>query len=181
MARANDERRTRCLKNDCPMPVYIQIVAAVFIPVFGAWLLWQQVQIARMKLQLDLFDKRFVVFEAARKFLLDIVTHGTTSDDALRAYVLGTIDSVFLLNDELADYLKEIRNRAIRLRAIMTTADAKPVGTERTALVQAGDEHFQWLNEQADVLQEKFMPFLKFDQLLWLWPHLPSLRQRRHR
>src|ERR1700678_1205156 len=78
----------------------LQSIAVIAIPLVGAWLAWQQVEIARVKLRLDLFDKRFAVFDAARRFLLHVFAHGNTTDEALREYTLGTIDAAFLFDDE---------------------------------------------------------------------------------
>ena len=75
------------------------------IPLVGAWLAWQQVQIARVKLQHDLFERRYNVFAAARRLLAQIDTHRRPSDEDLRAFMLGTSDAVFLFDDDLAGYL----------------------------------------------------------------------------
>ena len=48
---------------------YLQTFALIAIPAVGACLAWQQVQIARVKLQHDLYDRRYRVFEATRKLL----------------------------------------------------------------------------------------------------------------
>ena len=69
---------------------YLQALAVIAIPLVGAWLAWQQVQIARVKLQHDLFERRYNVFAAARRLLAQIDTHRRPSDEDLRAFMLGT-------------------------------------------------------------------------------------------
>jgi hypothetical protein len=53
----------------------LQTFALIAIPAVGACLAWQQVQIARVKLQHDLYDRRYRVFEATRKLLAETLVH----------------------------------------------------------------------------------------------------------
>jgi hypothetical protein len=52
----------------------------------------------------------------------------------MRASVVGMSDSV-LLNDEISDYLQEIRKTAVRLQTIKSTIKSLPGGEQRAALV----------------------------------------------
>jgi hypothetical protein len=45
-----------------------------------AFIAWQQWQVARNKLRLDLFDRRYRVYDATRKFLTWIVSHSTFTE-----------------------------------------------------------------------------------------------------
>jgi hypothetical protein len=71
------------------LPVWIQYIqagAVILIPIIGAFIANQQVKIARVKLQHDLYERRFEVFQAARKLLAHVITNGNASDDQLRKY-----------------------------------------------------------------------------------------------
>jgi hypothetical protein len=55
----------------CSMPFWVQVLQALAVPVIaaaGAWVALQQMHIARVKLQHDLYDRRYAVFEAVRRF-----------------------------------------------------------------------------------------------------------------
>ena len=86
------------------------LIAAVAVA--GIWFTRQQVAIAQAKLRCDLFDKRYAIYAAARDFLAHIYQHGGITDDAFGRYTVGVIDSHFLLDDSMRDYLMEIRRRA---------------------------------------------------------------------
>jgi hypothetical protein len=154
------------------LPLWVQYAQALGAPLLaiviagvGAWVAWQQVGIARVRLQHDLYDRRFAVFQAARKFLAEVMTHGHPSDDQIRSYVVGTADAGFLLNDDIAMYLEEIRKRGSRLESIKETLKPLPVGNERAALAQQKEELFSWMMEQLPVgLVEKFKPFLTLER-----------------
>src|SRR5438105_2018099 len=107
---------------------YLQTVALTAIPFIGAWLAWQQVHIARVKLQHDLFERRYKVFDATRKLLISILVTGTASEEARRAFALDTVDAVFLFDDDLARYLKEMGKRAVILQNTNRKLELMPMG-----------------------------------------------------
>jgi hypothetical protein len=82
----------------------------------------------------------------------------------LSTYTLGTADAGFLLSDDIAKYLVDLRSHAIRLSTMQNVVESYAVGSEqRIDLVKKiGDENI-WFNEQLDVLTVRFMPFLKLD------------------
>jgi hypothetical protein len=64
------------------------------------YIAWQQLQTARNKFRLDLFDRRFPVFEAAMKLVLIAVQEGDISDEARREFFTATRGVEFLFNSE---------------------------------------------------------------------------------
>jgi hypothetical protein len=149
----------------------LQTIAVIAIPLVGAWLAWQQVQIARVKLQHDLFERRYNVFAAARRLLAQIDTHRRPSDEDLRAFMLGTSDAVFLFDDDLAGYLIEMGLRARKLQTLEKLLETQPnipptipIGPGRAQSVNEAEEHFSWFVAQLNDLVEKFKPFLKLEK-----------------
>ena len=105
----------------------------------------QQWQVARNKLRLDLFDRRYKVFEATRLFLSVILSEATFSDAQLLEFYRGTSDTAFLFDQQVVDYLKEIAHRALDMRTHQTIWRTKQQGDERTRLIEA--EHEQSILE----------------------------------
>lgn len=66
------------------------------------------------KLQHDLYDRRYAVFQAVRRFLNEASVRKIVSDETVRSFVLGTSDATFLFDDKLAAYLTEIREHAAK-------------------------------------------------------------------
>ena len=128
---------------------YVQAVAVVTIAAIGARLAWKQVQIADVKLQHDLYDRRYRVFYAARTLLANIGLKGSASDDDVHAFMRDTSDAVFLFDDELPKYLEEMGKRAFR--------HAGPVNGD--VMIE-----YMWFGEQLSTLVSKFEPFLKLDK-----------------
>ena len=122
-------------------------------------------RIARVKLQHDLYDRRFAVFQAARKLLADVLTHARTSDEQIRAYVIGTSDAVFLLDNETSAYLEKIRSAVLRLNAINMTINPLPICKQRSELADEDARITLWLTAQLpDGLVAQFSQFLTLQQ-----------------
>ena len=144
---------------------YLQACAVVLIPLIGIWIALQQVQIARMKLRFDLYEKRFAVFEAARKLVIEAITHGDISTSALSAYSLRIADAVFLFDDELSNYLRQLFHHANNLSVLKRAIEPSPVGSsQREDLVRRAGEETVWFNNQVNELVLQFKPFLKLDE-----------------
>ena len=93
-------------------------IATVVISLAITYIAWQQWQIARTKLRLDLFDRRYKVYDATRKFLAGILRDATFTDSQLFEFYAGTSDAEFLFASDVMDYLAQLRKRALDMRCI---------------------------------------------------------------
>jgi hypothetical protein len=126
----------------------------------------QQAELAAVRLQHDLFERRFAVYEAARDLALEVLETSNVSREGLNAFVRGTEKSAFLLDKELTDYLADMRKRAVNLRiaAGRVADETLPPGPERARLAQQRSDLSTWFVAQFDVLIEKFKPTLALDK-----------------
>lgn len=149
------------------LPLWVQVLQALAVPVIagvGAWVALQQMHIARTKLQHDLYDRRYAVFQAVRRFLDEASIQRIVSDETVRLFVLGTSDAEFLFDDKLAAYLKEMRGHAANAQSIFRTMQSMPAGDKKARASTAAGEHLIWLLQQIDGLTERFRPFLTLDR-----------------
>jgi hypothetical protein len=159
------------LMSPSQLPLWVQYAQALGAPLFalviaavGAWVACQQVKIARVKLQHDLYDRRFAVFQAARQLLAEVTRHARVTDDQIRSYIVGASDAVFLLNDDIAKYLTELLEQAIELQKISKALSPSSVGDQRSNWEKAEERTLMWFTAQVDVLIEKFKPFLTIER-----------------
>jgi hypothetical protein len=125
----------------------------------------QQARLADIRLQHDLFDRRFAVYAAARALLIEIIQNANVSNDGRNSFVRGTADAVFLVDTDLVDYLEEIRKNSIelqRLNRVLNNSDI-PVGPQREKSAKEESELMLWFFDQLGVLIQKFKPFLSLD------------------
>ena len=143
-------------------PALLSPVATLVVGIAVAFIALRQWLLARYKLRLDLFEKRYKVYEASAQFLSIILSHANFNDDDLRAFNIGTRDVVFLFPKHLKDYLHKIRCRALDMRLFQEQFTPLPVGEERSKLVQKHHDELAWLSDQLTKLPEIFAPFLGF-------------------
>jgi hypothetical protein len=81
------------------LPLWVQWPQAILILLIsrlGSWIAYKQVRIATAKLNLDLYDRRFKVFEAARNVVAEILREGNYNIDNVNKFNLGVADAIFL-------------------------------------------------------------------------------------
>ena len=137
------------------LPLWVQVLQALAVPVIaavGAWVAVQQIVIARVKLQHDLYDRRYAVFDAVRAFLNEAISSQIVSQETFRMFALKTADAEFLFDDGLAAYLREMREHASKAQAIYITMQQMEPGDQKAAASRAASEHAMWLTNQIDGL-----------------------------
>ncbi|MBV8888866.1 MAG: hypothetical protein JO267_06325 [Alphaproteobacteria bacterium] len=127
---------------------------------------YQQMKLAADRLQLDRYDRRFRIYNEARRFIIeDILRNGRVSDHALMEFIGGTGDSIFLLDAQVTNYLMKIRKRAIRLRFLgKAIPGTSPMDDNRGKYIDEEAKLLNWFSQQQDVLREKFKPFLTLER-----------------
>ena len=137
-------------------------IVTLFLSLAVVVIAWQQWRVADNKLRLDLFDRRYKVYDATRKFLAVIIREATFTDSQLFEFYGGTSDAEFLFGADIVDYLGQIRNRAVDMRTHQTLFQQMPLGDERSGHVQANHDQLLWLNHQITAMTEIFIPYLGF-------------------
>jgi hypothetical protein len=135
----------------------------------------QQADIAAMRLQYDLFERRFRVYNEAKTLLIYLQRENILSEDVLNSYMRGTADSLFLLDETVIKYLEELRDQAIRLRGIQqrlreplpeetTIKNIEIQKRNREGDINQEPQLLNWFHGQFPVLVDKFKPFLALQE-----------------
>ena len=66
---------------------------------------YQQFRLAREKFKLDLFEKRFSVFAAARRLLTVVLSEANVTLPHLFEYRAAVAEATFLFGKDITDYL----------------------------------------------------------------------------
>lgn len=137
-------------------------LVTILVAVFVAYVSYRQYRIDREKFKLDLFEKRFTVFSAARK-LLSIVLRGAKADlKDLFEYRAAVAEATFLFDEDITDYLDEIDKQFLRLHTTEAKLKGDLVAEERNKLIDENDKTLGWLIDQLPELKTRFSPYLKF-------------------
>jgi hypothetical protein len=123
-----------------------------------------QWRIARNKLRLDLFDRRWQVYAATRTFLDGILNDPARDVDSRpNDFNAGTSNAEFLFGGNVLDYIERVRTRAVDLRTALVLSDEKqPDGEERTCNIKKVEADLNWLIEQSTAMTKVFAPYLGF-------------------
>jgi hypothetical protein len=145
-------------------PQWVQAFAAVgtftvaLLVGLVAYLQWRTNQ---NKLKLDLFEKRYAIYAATQAFFKEINAKGRPTEEGLHKFYISTRDCAFLLNEGLLEYLNAIHDHGVQMIVLTTELEDLAVGPERTKKVKERSDELRWMYAQADVLAEKFTPFLR--------------------
>jgi hypothetical protein len=176
------------------LPLWLQYANAIAVPLvgvliagIGAWIAWQQVRIAHVRLQHELYEPALQSLRGTRKLLSTVFIEGNATNDAIQSYLVAIIDAVFLFDDDLCGYLDEIKAKAATLHGIKAPMEGKPPQDERAAAVLRSEEPRLWLVAQRDILAHKFKPFLTLEEYRhparrgwrWLLPRRPTMCRRK--
>jgi hypothetical protein len=140
--------------------VYLSL-ATLTVACAVAYVALQQWRLARNRFRLDLFDRRYKVYDATKKF----VSVGQFDDPQLFEFNVGTADAEFLFDSRVTDYLVEVRKHAVTVRTHQKIFEHMPVGEERSRHVEAAHEHLLWLTEQITNVTKVFTPYLSFSHI----------------
>ncbi len=151
-------------------------IGTLFLSVAVAAIAWQQWRVADNRLRLDLFDRRYKIYDAARKFLAVIIREAAFTNSELIEFNIGTSDAEFLFRADVVDYLSQIRKHAVHMQTAQRIFEPLPVGKERSRHVQAQHDDLVWLTDQITELPKMFAPYLGFANIRLRV--IPSLTRR---
>lgn len=123
-----------------------------------------QLRLADIRLTHDLFDRRYAIYAAARKFIQEICKRHTVTIEERASFYYASADAIFVLDEGLAAYLGELRAKAAMAAELhemigMNKASQSKI-EERTDLVN-------WFSTQIDTLTENFKPLLQYKRPRW--------------
>jgi hypothetical protein len=145
---------------------WAQAVALIVISCLGSWIAYKQVRIASAKLNLDLYDRRFKVYEAARTFLSHFMVNAAFTGKEISDYNFGVSDAVFLFDKDVKEYLDGFRKKAFDLGLKNTQLrNLPPDSPAREALVDALYRLEIDLSEEFPRLIAVFKPYLKLGNI----------------
>ena len=116
-----------------------------------------QKNIAAARLNFDLYEKRYAVFDAARRLLIKVVQHDNVESTEVIKFNIETADAVFLFNKDIDEYLESLRNKILRLRVLDEAGDEQ----KRNHLIDLESNLHIALSNELPTMVEKFKPYLR--------------------
>ena len=149
------------------LPEWVAVLQALLVPVIaavGAFIAWQQMQFSRIRLQHDLYDRRFAIFRSTEQMLMSVAVEGRVSDDVFLPFAAGVGAARFVFDGNLSEYLLEVLKHAIALQRAQSQLRGLPACQSDPSAVDTEAKELTWLVEQGRGLGDRFRPFLQFDR-----------------
>lgn len=79
----------------------------------GAYIAIQQYRTNRKNLKIELFEKRYVIYEAVREYMGAIVRKRYPTENEQQQFLVETKGASFLFDDEIMKFIEEVWQRSI--------------------------------------------------------------------
>ena len=132
---------------------------AAGLAVYNAWELRKQ---GEEKLKIDLFERRYRIYEAIYRYIAHMDREGNVSDDAIRELDRGCTAIEFLFDKDVRDYVRTVRNKGIDLMTARKIMEPLPVGDEHSKQSALICELVKWSSQQFESAEHVFSRYLKF-------------------
>ncbi|MCV9914994.1 hypothetical protein OIV57_22945 [Burkholderia pseudomallei] len=140
-------------------------LATIAIAIAGGAISWSQYRVAKTTLNLNLFERRYRVFEMVWRFVSGIIAQGAPRPfDGESAEITNLLPQIeFLFGRDISLYVRELLNKATELwtidQATQVSVDAMP--PEHVERYKALRETFSY--EASEGIKSRFGAYLSFD------------------
>jgi hypothetical protein len=139
----------------------LQGLAVPTIAAAGVLIAWQQKRLADIRLQNDLFDRRFKIFEAARTLIRRTCHQPNIPFEDFQRFALDTADADFFFDRDILMYLEELHHRVGRLPGLFIVIDGKQSGADINAAITEKTETLIWLSGEITGIVARFKPSME--------------------
>ncbi len=147
----------------------LQGLLTPFIACIAVYIAYQQHKTARYRLRLDLYNKRFNVFNSTKSLLGKIVRSGDVTNEELLDFLGSTDEAIFLFKQDISDYLEGLYQKGLTLqrleKSIHSSDFSKIEVKEQEKILDKRGEIFSWFIKQFEVCQQKFGEYLNFENI----------------
>lgn len=153
--------------------VVIEVLQGLLTPIIGVGILYiaiQQWRINQNRLRHELFDRRFVMFEAARDLILAILREAEIGPQDLRTFIGQTVGSRFLFSRKVNKYVETLVAKARELQKIQRSLDA--LATKITAMEPSAAEINEGLVQKCKELENQ-----STDIVLWFADQMDEIER----
>jgi len=151
---------------------YVQALAPTVVAIIAAliagYIAWRQWRTAHYRLCLDMFEKRFAVYEAIKNIINTAYLHGGVTQGDLDVFYQGIRGAEFLFKKDTKDFVANICQMAWKA----SNARARRQRSETDKLIDEELDILDFLSGQAEGLENMFRPYLDLSKagLTSYWP-----------
>lgn len=141
---------------------YLSALLTPTIAIFGSYIAYRQWKTENNRLKHELFERRYSQFESIRDFLGLIICTGTSTKDAVSAFLKYTRGMRFTYDKEISDYIDTLSTSANRLSILVARANALETNSDEYNLNQNEQTAIKrMLLDEFNQLEDKFARYLE--------------------
>ena len=126
-----------------------------------AYIAWEQFRVNRMRLQVDLYDRRLAVYQDLRDLLQTVLQEGRTDMAQVNRAAGGNAESDFLLGPEVESYLREVHKQGVKLAIACDQLRGVLTPEQRQEQAKVAHDMCAWFLEQFAEAKKVFRPYLR--------------------
>ena len=131
--------------------LFLQVLFPAAIGIGGGLIAWAQWRTANQKVVLDLFERRFRLYHAARKLNREVIGAGKSATEQMIEMAELAREAKFLFGPEVASALDRASDVMIEIEVAEKQAKSMPL------------EAFRTLSRIQQALPELFLPYMRLD------------------
>ena len=148
------------------MAEIIYISGTLIIGGIVAYVAVQQHKTSRDNYRLNLYDRRFSVYEGAKNFISHVVQKADVGNAELLEFQRVTHEAVFMFDNDIFEYLKLLYDNGVELDFLKATLDDSGLtdSEKRAKIIHKRGELIKWFNSQFKELRTNMYPYMKFQK-----------------
>jgi hypothetical protein len=145
---------------------FIQLLSAILTLVIAIVTTYIAIQQHRMKFVLEMFEKRYAVYQGVKNFILSAVRYANLSNDDFFKFNEETQDAFFLFDESAEKYIDNLRSKGAKLRYLNEKLSDQNllIGEERGKLTTEEAELNIWFGNQLLESKQVFKKYLHISQ-----------------
>lgn len=145
---------------------FINGLLTMVIGVWGVVYTRKQHFLEQNKFKLEMYDRRFKVFEELNIFLSTIMSSGTINIEMLLKLKRQTNQTIFLFDNDINNYINMVYTKGVDFfgKQQQITGDKRlPSGEERSQISHECGELLHFFSDQFEESKERFSKYLKIN------------------
>lgn len=150
--------------------IVVKTIIGTLISILLAYVAYQNYKIGKAvyyvqkdKLRLDLFDRRYKIFQAVQELLDTFILSGTFTRKDISIFVNNSTSAEFLYGKDVKEYVDEIWKKALRLIHLGEKLKNENLTVEKREEIGLEMEKLElWFSDQAKESKNLFKKYLHF-------------------
>jgi len=137
-----------------PITDFFIALIPIALAILGSYIAIQQYRTNRKKLKIELFEKRFSVFDSINKFIGAVVRTQSVDQQQRNDFLAGTRGAEFLFDESIKQYVTEIWEKSVDLGVWAEDERTSTNASERA-------EQMKWFVKQLREIDDRFKKFMQ--------------------